>query len=164
MFEQAPRINTSGVSLLLTVTWITLASIVETTPLPDYNFTFAEQVKSEMKKFVAVNTVLADEPEPSRLVSTPFEDDEPDEEDEEDEKDEEDEEEDPEPRLEPEPKPEDPEPEPEEPEPEDPDPDEVVLAMDLLSLLKDSPKALTHLSSKMVVGVRVTVLMGPRRA
>ena len=38
------------------------------------------------------------------------------------------------------------------------------LVMALLSKVKDCPKASTHLESKMVTGVRLTVLMGPRSA
>ena len=45
----------------------------------------------------------------------------------------------------------------------DPDPEDELDVMTLLSMLKDSPKASTHLESKIVVGVKLTELIYPRK-
>ena len=87
-----------------------------------------------MKKFDD-NTELADEPVPKRLEDEP----DPDPAEVKDEDEEEDEE-----------------------DCEEEDCDVVEIA--LLSWLNDYPNASTHLESKIVVGVRLTVLIGPSKA
>ena len=89
-----------------------------------------------MKKFDD-NTELADEPVPKRLEA--------------------------EPELDPDPEPAEVNDEDEDEEDEDEEDCEVV-EIALLSWLNDSPNASTHLESKIVVGERLTVLIGPSKA
>ena len=109
-----------------------------------------------MKKFVDRTEPAEDVPVPSRpeasawlILEPELEEDEPDD--------------DPAPAPAPAPAPDAPELE-LEPEPDPEEDEEDMAEMALFSLVKDSPKALIHLSSKIVVGVRLTVLMGPSKA